>query len=121
MAVSSAIIDLTDEDDVMHVDGGQVPEETVTLSSWTSMFSNSNEHDNEQVAPDEASHKDHETMKETAIRKQHDTSKYPAIYDKPNILTFQSIILEHRRLLVVHSIVSGLISGNGSITTKLKI
>ena len=47
MAVSSAIIDLTDDDviDVMHMDGGQVAEETVTSSSWTNV-SNSNEHDN---------------------------------------------------------------------------
>ena len=30
MAVSSAIIDLTAEDDVMHVDDGQVTEEIVT-------------------------------------------------------------------------------------------
>ena len=86
MAVSSGIIDLTDDDDVMHVDGGQVTEETVKSSSWTSVVSNSNtnEHDDEQAAPDEASQENHETMKETAIRKQHSTSKYPAICDKPN-------------------------------------
>ena len=33
MTVSSAIIDLTDEDDVMYVDGEQVTEETVTSPS----------------------------------------------------------------------------------------
>ena len=38
MAVLSAIIDLTD-DDVMHVDGGEVIEETVTSSSWTNVVS----------------------------------------------------------------------------------
>ena len=37
MVVSSAIINLTD-DDVMHVDGGQVTE-TVTSSSWTDVVS----------------------------------------------------------------------------------
>ena len=86
MAVSSAIIDLTgdNDDNMMHVDGEQVTEETVTSSSWTSVVSNSNEHDNEQAAPDEASHEDHEAIKETAIQKQHNTSKYPAICDKPN-------------------------------------
>ena len=46
MAVSLAIIDLTD-DDVMHMDGGQVAEETITSSSWTNVVSNSNEPDNE--------------------------------------------------------------------------
>ena len=83
MAVSSAIIDLTDydDDDVMHVDGGQVTEEAV---SWTSVISNSNKHDNEKVAPDKASYKDHEIMKKMAIWKQHNTSKYPAICDKAN-------------------------------------
>ena len=82
MAVSSAIIDLTgdDDDNAMHVDDGQVTEETVTSSSWTSVVSNSNEHDSEQAAPDEASHEDHEMMKETAIQKQQNTSKYPAIF-----------------------------------------
>ena len=44
MEVSLAIIDLTD--DVMHMDGRQVAEETVTPSSWTNVVSNSNEHDN---------------------------------------------------------------------------
>ena len=38
MAVLLAIIDLTD-DDVMHVDGGQVTEETVTSSSWINVVS----------------------------------------------------------------------------------
>ena len=87
MAVLSATIDLTgdDNDNTMHVDGEQVTEETVTLSRWTSVVSNSNKHDNEQAAPDEASHEDHETMKETAIQKQHNTSKYPVICDKPNL------------------------------------
>ena len=86
MAVSSAIIDLTGDDDnnAMHVDGGQVTKETVTSFSWTSVVSNSNEHDSEQAPPDEASHEDHETMKETAIQKQQSTSKYPAICAKPN-------------------------------------
>ena len=37
MVVSSAIINLTD-DDVMHVDGGQVAEEIVTSSSWTNVI-----------------------------------------------------------------------------------
>ena len=52
MAVSSAIIDLTGDDDnnnAMHVDGGQVTKETVTSFSWTSVISNSNEHDSEQA------------------------------------------------------------------------
>ena len=61
MAVSSAIIDLTDEDDVMRVDDGQVTEEIVTSLSWTSVVSNSNEHENEQMAPDQASHEERET------------------------------------------------------------
>ena len=86
MAVSSAVIDLTGDDDnnAMHVDGGQVTKETVTSFSWTSVVSNSNEHDSEQAPPDEASHEDHETMKEMAIQKQQNTSKYPAICEKPN-------------------------------------
>ena len=84
MTVSSAIIDLTDEDDVMYVDGGQVTEETVTLPSWTSVILNANEHENEQIVPDQASHKERETVKDTAIGKQHTTSKYPAISDEPN-------------------------------------
>ena len=85
MAVSSAIINLTgDDNNAMHVNGGQVTEKTVTSSSWTSVVSNSNEHDSEQAPPDEASHEDHETMKETAIQKQQNTLKYPAICDKPN-------------------------------------
>ena len=109
------------------MDGGQVTEETVTSYSWTSVVSNSNEHDSEQAAPDEASHEDHETMKETAIQKQQNTSKYPATAvfvtnpTSPDISTFQSVVLEHRRSLVVHFNVSGLTNGNGSVTTKLKI
>ena len=65
MTVLSAIIDLTDEDDVMYVDGGQVTEETVTLPSWTSVISNANE----QMAPDQASHEECEMVKDTAIGK----------------------------------------------------
>lgn len=78
MVVSSAIIDLTDKDDVMHMDGRQVTEETVTSPNCT------NEHDNEQVVPDEASHEDHKMIKDTAIWKQQNTSKHPPICDKPN-------------------------------------
>ena len=81
MTVSLAIIDLTDEDDVMYVDGRQVTEETVTWPSWTSVISNANEHENEQMAPDQASHEERETVKDTAIGKQHTTSKYPVISD----------------------------------------
>ena len=88
MTVLSAIIDLTDEDDVMYVDGRQVTEETVTSPSWTSVISNANEHKNEQkneqMAPDQVSHEERETVKDTAIGKQHTTSKYPAISDEPN-------------------------------------
>ena len=36
------------------------------------------------MAPDQASHEEHETVKDTAIGKQHTTSKYPAISDEPN-------------------------------------
>ena len=76
MAVSSAnIISSTGEDDVMHVDGGQVTEETVTLPSWTSVIPNSYEHENEKAAPDEASHKENKTVKDMAIGKQHVTSQ----------------------------------------------
>ena len=62
----AAIIDLTDEDDVMHVDGKQTTEDTVT----SSIASNSSEHNIEKAVPagDDASHKDRvELMKETAI------------------------------------------------------
>ena len=83
MTVSSAIIDLTDEDDVMYVDGGEVTEETVTSPSWTSVILNSNEHENEQMAPDQASHEEHETVKDMAIGKQHTTSKYPKTKEGP--------------------------------------
>ena len=76
MAVSSAIIDLTDEDDVMHVDDGQVTEEIVTSPSWTSVVSNSNEHENEQMAPDQASHEEHETRRDYSICR----CKYIAMY-----------------------------------------
>ena len=76
MAVSSAIIDLTDEDDVMHVDDGQVTEEIVTSPSWTSVVSNSNEHENEQMAPDQASHEERETRRDYSICRY----KYIAMY-----------------------------------------
>ena len=61
-----ANINLTDEDDVMHMDGKQTTEDTVT----SSIASNSSEHNNEKAVPagDDASHKDRvELMKETAI------------------------------------------------------
>ena len=76
MAVSSAIIDLTDVDDVMHVDDGQVTEEIVTSPSWTSVISNSNEHENEQMAPDQASHVERETRRDYSICR----CKYIAMY-----------------------------------------
>ena len=44
MAVSSAIIDLTDDDDVMHMDGGQVTEETVTSFSWLETITSKQHH-----------------------------------------------------------------------------
>ena len=81
----AAIIDLTDEDDVIHVDSEQATEDTVT----SNITLNSSEHDNEKAVPvdKDASYKDHvEIMKETAIGtlKKHVASKYPAICDKPN-------------------------------------
>ena len=74
MAVSSAIINLTD--DVMHVDDGQVTEEIVTSPSWTSVVSNSNEHENEQMVPDQASHEERETRRDYSICR----CKYIAMY-----------------------------------------
>ena len=76
MAVSSAIIDLTDEDDVIHMDDGQVTEEIVTSPSWTSVVSNSNEHENEQMAPEQASHEERETRRDYSICR----CKYIAMY-----------------------------------------
>ena len=76
MTVSLAIIDLKDEDDVMHVDDGQVTEEIVTSPSWTSVVSNSNEHENEQMAPDQASHEERETRQDYSICR----CKYIAMY-----------------------------------------
>ena len=83
MAVSSAeevaIIDLTDEDDVMYVDDEQGREKIVESPSCSLIFStvsNSNEHEDEVtwLAPEDVTHEEWEKAK----------SKYPAVSEKPN-------------------------------------